>query len=193
MKKLTFIITAAFIFVGTTFANDNGGDDNTAAHTVGIDIENLAIIDIESTGNGNSNDITMSPSAPTEAGDAISFSGITNSNLWLNYSSIVSSGKTRSVSAGISNKLPGGVTLKVAAGNVSQHGKGAKGSAKNDAQTLTSGGVDVITGIGSCYTGKGPNKGSNLTYTLEMDEDKYEQLYQGAYSVTITYTITDEQ
>ena len=193
MKKLALIITAAFIFAGVSNAMVVLGDDNTAAHTVGIDIENLAIINIESTGNGNSNDITMSPSAPTEAGEAVSFSGITNNKLWLNYSSIVSSGKTRSVSASISNDLPGGVSLKVAAGDVSQHGKGDKGDANNSAQILTSGGVDVITGIGSCYTGKGPNKGSNLTYTLDMDEDKYNELYQGAYSVTITYTITDEQ
>ena len=193
MKKLSLIIAAVFVFAGVSNAMVVLGDDNTAAHTVGIEIENLAIINIESTGNGNSNDITMNPSAPTEAGDAVSFSGITNSNLWLNYSSIVSSGKTRSVSASISNDLPGGVSLKVAAGDVSEHGKGDKGDANNSAQMLTSGGVDVITGIGSCYTGKGPNKGSNLTYTLDMDEDSYNELYQGSYSVTITYTITDEQ
>ena len=191
MKKLSLIIAAVFVFGVANAVVGPTGDDNTAAHTVGIDIENLAIIDIESAGNGGS-DITLSPSAPTEAGEAVTFSEASNSDLWLNYSSIVSNGKQRSISASISDGLPVGLSLKVAASDVvEQYGKGRKGSANKTPKKLTHGGIDVVTGIGSCYTGDGANKGTNLTYTLDMEEDKYEQLYQDSYSVTVTYTITE--
>ena len=189
MKKLSLIIATFFVVSGIVKAQP---DSNSASHTVGINISNLAILDIETM--GVSNDINFNITSPTEAGEGISYTGIKNDSLWLNYSSIVSAGKTRSVSATISGTLPGGTTISVAAADpVSNYGKGKKGTANTTPQVLTSNGIKVIDGIGSCYTGDGAGRGSNLTYTLNLDESNYDALYDGSYSATITYTISDQQ
>jgi hypothetical protein len=79
----------------------------------------------------------------------------------------------------------------VSAGTVSS-GKGKKGSPAEGKVTLGKNAQDLITGIGSCYTESGSNKGHNLTYELSMDNDKYEKLMADTYDVQITYTITGE-
>ena len=190
MKKLSLIIAAVFIFgVGNVVKAQD--DNNSAEHTITIDIDEVALVDIEGE-DGTS--INLSPEAPSEAGLGVVFTNAANNDLWLNYSSIVAEGKTRSISAAISGDLPGGTTISVAAADPTSDGKGNKGSANSTPQTLTSGGVTVISEIGSCYTGDLYAKGSNISYKLNMDENSYGSLYEreDGYEVTITYTISDD-
>ncbi|MBN1822326.1 MAG: hypothetical protein JW833_16515, partial [Prolixibacteraceae bacterium] len=59
--------------------------------------------------------------------------------------------------------------------------------------TLSSSSQEVITGIGSSYTGNGSGNGHNLTYALELtSNDDYDELVQGNTSITVTYTLTDD-
>ncbi len=187
MKNLVLTFASFLFFIGIA----NAQDGTTASHTIGIDIKSIALVDIEAT-DGTKN-ITLSPVVPTEAGNALDFTNATNSNLWLNYSSIVSaSTKSRTITASISSGLPGGTTITVAAA-APTGGKGNRGTANTTPQTLSTGGVTVVSGIGSCYTGDGASNGSNLTYKLNMDDNSYGSLYQNnSYSVTVTYTITEE-
>ena len=68
-------------------------------HTVAISIPEVAILDLEGT-----TSVSLSVAAPTEAGEAVDFSGATNNAVWVNYSSIVGTSETsRTVAAKISN------------------------------------------------------------------------------------------
>jgi hypothetical protein len=186
MKNLAVITVATLILTSTinSFAQDN----NQGAHSVSINIPEVALLDLE----GGSS-ITLAPTAPTEAGAAFDFSSATNNTIWVNYSSIVASGKTRKVNAAItSGAVPAGLQLKVTAGSYAGTGKGTTGTAASQV-TLSATAQDVVTGIGSCYTGNGASNGHNLTYALSLTSaDSYNLLTQANTTITVTYTITDD-
>ena len=185
MKFLAVITTAALIL--TSAINVFAQDSDHGAHSVSINIPQVALLDLE----GGSS-ITLAPTAPTEAGDALSFASATDNSIWVNYSSIIASGKTRTVNAAItSGTVPTGLLLKVTAGSYAGSGKGTLGTAGSQV-TLSTTAQNIITGIGSCYTGNGASNGHNLTYTLELGStDNYNQLVQANTSITVTYTITE--
>jgi hypothetical protein len=113
----------------------------------------------------------------------------------LNYSSIIGTAPddSRTVTANLAGTLPTGSNLIVTAGAATGDGAGTKGTSAG-AVTLASTGNDftIITGIGSCYTGDGANKGHNLTYSLTEDGGNYANLnFSTDYTVTITYTLSD--
>ena len=187
MKKLSVIIAAVLFSFGVANAQT---DRNEASHGVYITIPTVAIIDIEGP-EGESLTINLTPSYDgLEAGAAVDFSTATNSDLWLNYTSIVGSQQTRSITAAITGDLPSGVTLKVVAGAAASTGNGAKGSPESII-SLSSTAAPLISGIGSAYTGNGPSNGHQLTYSLEMADESYASLVADSYSVTVTYTITE--
>jgi len=170
--------------------SSTGSDMNEAQHGVEITIPTISIVDIEGT-DGESPAINLTPSYDgLEAGAAVNFSSATNSNLWLNYTSIVDSDQIRSITAAITGVLPSGVTLNLLAGSAASTGNGTKGSSEG-VITLSSTAADLITGIGSAYTGDGHSNGHQLTYTLDMADDSYANLVADDYSVTVTYTITE--
>ncbi len=189
MKKTLSILASILVFAGVAIAQDSKTDN----HQITISIPNIALLDIETAVNKNFN-MLVTQAQDNEAGNPLDFSA-TNSDLWLNYTSVVSSGKTRKIQAQITTgSLPSGVSLSVAGATVST-GFGTRGTGST--QTLkTASTVDLITGIGSCYTGNGSSKGSQLTYSISManeDNAQWSGLYTNEYPVTVTYTITDEQ
>jgi phage tail tube protein FII len=201
MKKLVLTIATSLFISGLTMAmvgpSGDNNDESTATHSVEITIPTVALVDVESTAGGEAGTINLSPTVSSlEAGEAVDFGTATNSDLWLNYTSIVEGNGNNAqrritVELDNENKLPSGISLLVSAGTVSS-GKGKKGSPAEGKVTLGKNAQDLITGIGSCYTESGSNKGHNLTYELSMDNDKYEKLMADTYDVQITYTITGE-
>ena len=187
MKTLA-VITLTVLFL-TSAATIFAQDTNTDSHDISISIPELALLDLEG---GPS--VSLSPALPTEAGDAFDFSGATDNSTWANYSSIVASGTARRVTAAITaGAVPAGLALKVTAGSYSGSGKGALGASAGQI-TLSSTAQDVVTGIGSSYTGNGVSNGHNLAYALELTSaDDYDQLVQTNATVTITYTLTDAE
>jgi hypothetical protein len=202
MKKLVSIIATLIFTTGVTMASQPTGDDNNqASHRVGITIPTVALVDVEGA-NGEASSINLSPSVSgLEAGEAVNFSSATDNSLWLNYTSIVEGGildshgnnsNTRSISARLSDgSLPGGVNLLLTVGNISS-GNGAKGHSAASDKVLTTSAQDVVTGIGTCYTETGNNKGHQLTYKLNMDNGNYQALTAGSYEVTVQYTISED-
>jgi len=186
MKKVRVLFLAvAFGITSTAF----GQDDNDADHNIVISIPEVALLDVEG---GTS--INLGGTAPTEAGDPITF-GSTDNSLWINYSSIIGSTTepSRAVSVAVSSgTLPGGLDLKVQAGNDAGSGDGTVGTPSAQL-TLSSTGQSIITGIGSCYTGDGANNGHQLTYTLDLASGgNYADLdFDDATTVTVTYTLSD--
>jgi hypothetical protein len=192
MKKLSVIIaTVLFSFgVANAVVVPTGDDDNTATHAVSINIPTVALVDVEGS-DGEAISINLAPDVSAlEAGEAVDFSTANDNSLWLNYTSVVASDQTRSVTASISGTLPVGVSLKLQAGGIST-GNGTRGSSAGQI-TLTETGQNVVTGIGSAYTESGENKGHQLTYTLDMNNSSYASLVaDDNYNVTVTYTITE--
>lgn len=186
MKNLA-VITLTAIFL-TTAINIFADDTNNGSHSISINIPEVALLDLE----GGSS-ISLAPSAPTEAGAAFDFSSATDNSIWVNYSSVVAAGKSRTVTVAItSGTVPTGMLLNVTAGGYAGNGKGNLGTA-SPAVTLTSSAKNIITGIGSCYTETGASKGHNLAYSLVLDSaDDYDGLVQGSTSITVTYTLTDD-
>jgi hypothetical protein len=191
MKLKHLILLTLILSSITTFSQDIEFD----SHEVTIQIPNVALLDLESS---SGIDITLSGTAPTEAGDAVNFN-TTNSSIWINYSSIADSNynASRNITVKITDgDVPKGLELTVIASDDSGKGKGKMGNPENYAIALSEMKEEIIIdGIGSSYTGNGPNNGHQLTYTLlqSSDTDSYEDLdFDQSDTVTITYTLSDD-
>ncbi len=194
MKKSILTIVATFIISILTFAVPSGdnNDRNTATHNVSIEIPTIALIDVEAA-DGEASTINLVPDVSSlEAGEAVDFETASNSDLWLNYSSIVQGGNPRTISVSINGNLPSNLGLYLTTGNYDGNGKGKTGQVSNSApQELSSNSKNIIHDIKSCYTGNGINNGHNLKYSLKVkDQNNYQNINAGSYDVTVTYTIT---
>jgi hypothetical protein len=191
MKKIrVFAIALIGSFVGLSASAQDTRTDN---HDVTITIPEVALLDLE-VASGSKN-ITLAATAPTEAGNAVSFATATNSTLWMNYSSIKRTGTdpSRKVTVAITGTVPAGTVLKVVGATDAAGGAGTVGT-PTAAVTLSSTSQDFITGIGSAYTGTGASKGHNLTYSLELAAaaGSYALLdAANSGTVTVTYTLSD--
>lgn len=189
MKNQKFLF---MLFLGVLSFSVNAQDSNQDAHNVVIGIPEVALLDLEA---ANGTSITLGPTAPTEAGNAVSFNSTDNS-IWINYSSIIGSATepSRNVAVQItSGTVPAGTTLSVLAASYAGNGDGTMG-APTPAVALTSTAQNIITGIGSAYTGNGVNKGHNLQYALNLSSaaGSYSQLdFDNSDTVVITYTLSD--
>lgn len=190
LKKLLF----ASVIVLSANASFAQADSKVASHNVTINISEVALLDLESsTGTA----ITLAGTAPTEAGEAMSFADATDSSIWMNYSSIVSGTSTRNVTVAITGTgtVPEGLNLTVLAAADAAAGAGTLGAANPSVIILSGTPQDIIEGIGSAYTGDGSSAGHKLTYQLEYATDAaadYSKLdFNNSDTVTITYTLTD--
>lgn len=190
MKKQIFL---SVVLLGVVSLSVNAqGDTNQNAHNVVIGVPAVALLDLEA---ASSTSITLGPTAPTEAGLPVTFNAV-DTSIWINYSSIIGSTTepSRLVTAQITDgTVPAGTQLKVLAASASGSGDGTMG-APSAQVTLTSSAQNVITGIGSSYTGNGVNNGHNLSYSLNLiaSSGSYAQLdFDNSDTVTITYTLSD--
>jgi len=188
--KNTLVI---FLFTGMFFSAQAQTDNATASHEVSIKIPEVAILDVEPANNS----FALAPTKPDEAGLALDFSNAINSDLWLNYSSIV--GATSDASRTIDVKvgegaIPDGLLLKVTASADNGSGDGKMGAPNALPITLSNTAQEIITGIGSCYTGSPENNGHQLTYALELDgaAGSYEKIdFDQSTTIKIVYTISE--
>ena len=190
MKKLVVITMALIATFGMFSANAQQITPKQYAHGVKLSIPEVALLDLET----ESDAITLTPTAPTEAGEAFDFSSATDESTWINYSSVVAATKARSVSVAItSGTVPEGLFLTVAASSEAGNGKGNVGSPVGDPITLTASAQTLINSVKSCWTGTGINNGHKLTYQLDLvDADQYGSLANADTDLTITYTISDD-
>lgn len=189
---LLFLFFISFYGFSQGIPPPTGADTNTNEHNVIINIPEVALLDLEAT---NGTTVALNPTAPTEAGLALSFP-VTNSSIWLNYSSIVGSNieSSRNVTAQItSGTVPSGTNLKIIVATYTGNGDGLMGTPTAPV-FLTNVAQNIITGIGSSYTGNGINNGHNLQYTLDLlpSAEAYGLLdFDFNETIVITYTLTD--
>lgn len=173
--------------------NRVSGQTGNAENKVEINIPEVAILDLESsTGTG----VSLEIKPPKEAGEMVDLSEAKDSSLWLNYSSITSSGMSanRKVTAKlVAGSVPAGTRLRVKALDYSGSGDGDLGAPQNkNGVILTKRNKTVVKNINSCYTGNGPNNGHQLVYSLELKKNKYNDLkFNQTNTVTVLYTISE--
>jgi len=181
MKKIVTFGTmlAAFILISI---NVRTQDSNEANETINYSMPAMRVLDLE----GTAPSLTFV--APTEGGTNIA--DATANSSWINYTSIVSSGVTNKITVSISgNAVPDGTQLKVEAAEYTGNGDGTFGTPSGQI-ILSSSAQELITAIGSCYTGTGNTNGHQLTYTWSIEPDGYASLAAGGSSgITATYTI----
>lgn len=193
MNKLLTNTLFVLFFTGTFFTTQAQTDNATASHEVSIKIPEVAILDVEPANNS----FSLAPTEPEEAGLALDFSKALNSDLWLNYSSIVGStdDKSRTIDVKIGEgAVPDGLLLKVTASRDNGTGDGKMGTANPLAITLSSTAQEIITDIGSCYTGSPEKNGHQLNYALELNEaaGSYEKIdFNQSTTIKIVYTISE--
>ena len=169
-----------------------GTDSNTAEHNAILTIPEVALLDLEA---ASGTTVVLNPSVPTEAGMALSFP-VVDSNIWLNYSSIVGSVSEplRNIDVQISSgTVPAGTALMVMATSDSGNGDGLMG-VPSSTIVLSNLNQNIITNIGSAYTGDGITKGHNLQYTLDLlsSTGSYGLLdFDFNETLVLTYTLSD--
>lgn len=184
----TFIATLLFIQISSICLSQPITSND---HNVTINIPEVVLLDLEST---NSKNIILHPEKPNSAGLAMNISSAVNNDLWINYSSVIGKDTepSRNVTVALTGDIPAGVLLKVSASTDAGEGKGQTGIPEG-AVILSSQPQSIISNIGTCYTGDGPNKGHQLTYSLELeDQNNYASLtYNESLDFTVIYTLTD--
>jgi len=187
MKKTAqlFGFVAAFGITGL-YAQDV----STQSHNVAISIPVIAILDIESTAGEN---VSFALNADGLEAGAEFIIDEENSDLWINYTSIVpavASARTITVHSDNAPTITG-LTLKVVA---SAHTGVGGGNFGTPTAIVTPSAIptDIITGIGSAFTGNGNSNGHNLTYHLDFNGDFADLNVASAFmTINMTYTITD--
>jgi hypothetical protein len=205
MKRLSVIIATVLFFSGVAnvVAVPSGDDTEEASHGVSIEIPTVALVDVEGPDGNEAGTINLSPDVSNlEAGAAVDFSSATNSDLWLNYTSIIGKGnngrgngrgnaKLRKITAELDSNMPEGLELILNVAGISS-GNGKTGNAVSGDIKLEKNAKKVVTNIGSCYTENGTGKGHRLTYSLNVKENKFDKLVAETFTVQVTYTITDK-
>lgn len=189
-KKIVLLISLVVLFFSfsTIVPAQN---NNTAEMSITLKIPAIALIDFVVDG---SQMITYNYSytEPNQVEQIIT--PTTGDKTWLNYSSIVKSGLTNYITAHISSgSLPADVSLNVLIGVDVGAGAGLKGTSIGQI-ALSTFPQNIITNIGSCYTGRGINKGHQLTYIWENpDSYNYSLNYEEGNAIAVTYTITSTE
>ena len=110
---------------------------------------------------------------------------------YLQFTSVVPSGETRTIQAHLSSALPTGVAVRLATS--ASTGSGDVGVAQHEGAgesgvLLSTTPIDVITSIATGFTGDGDTDGVLLDYALEMT-DEVGQLTTGDYLAEVTFTM----
>jgi len=183
--KTIFNLSSKLFMLGLLVCTAGAGyaQTDTDNHQITVTVPNVALLDIESTG---SKDITATFTAPTEAGNPLA-APANNTTLWLNYTSVKET-LNRKISVSASALVPG-VTISVLLA-APTGGAGTLGTVAGAAVPLAVAGTDVVTGIGSGYTGDGSGSGIQLTYSFAASD--YTTLAESAgTTVTVTYTLSE--
>ena len=186
-NSIVILAVAALIagFSGKTMAQDNG----TAGHAINYTLPSMHIMNLQNTVAKP----VLTFLAPATAGAKIA--AVTNELSWINVTSIITTGKTKTIQVSRTGTIPAGTTLTVIAAAASANGNGSFGTPVGTAVdvTTTGTGQDLITGIGSCWTDAGVGMGYKLTYNWSVDAAYATGLVAAASAtaVTLTYTISE--
>ena len=173
-------------------------DTNNASENITIAIPEIAILDLEIENlidTSEDTDETINEIDIEEAGKANGKGNLIDRPMWLNYSSVVSQSKTtRNIQVSIvKGNIPQEIELYIEAISFNgDQGAGKQGQSTSKIR-LSNINQNLITDIGSAYTGDGVQNGYELQYSLKLNEEKYKDMEVSEFldNITISYTFTD--
>lgn len=175
MKKALMIMMVVGLCLG--FTGMAMALDDTTTQTMDLNVNEIAVLD----DTGDPGALTIV--APATGGQTPA--DVTDNSTYAQYTSVITTGQTRKLTAQISVAAPAGTQLTLEASGLS----GTEGSAVAKATLGTVSAVDIVTGIGSCATGIGATDGAQLTYGLEVTDVTALVVTSGTAPV-VTLTLT---
>lgn len=159
------------------------GQSTGQAYT-SVALPQISLLDIEP----NNSTVVLALTAPTEAG-LMNSSTIVSNTKWLNYTSALPTGSSRSISVEKSyGTIPSGTSL-ILTTSAATGGSGNLGSSAGTVQ-ITSSPTIIVSNIRSSFTNNGTNFGHSLTYKLEVTN--VSQLdFNSSATIGLTFTILD--
>lgn len=181
MKKMTTMLGVSVLFILMT--TQIHAQTATGTNTLVMGIPAIALL------NTTSAPINLQLTTAT-AGEAISGG---EGTAYVQISSIVSDGHSRKITASVNN-VPAGTTLDVTTAIPSNANYGGTVGAGTNQVGLSAVAVDIVTGIGSCYTGVNGNDGYKLDYKWNAGSPQnYGNIIETSnFNATVTLTITDD-
>ena len=191
LKSIALLTCLAMSFIG--FAQNPGTSGAVVTQNITLKVDGSALLAVVNTNAsaGSSTTVSMSLSGATQAGAAI-VDQVTNADTRLRISSLVESGKTRTITASIAPTLSTSgtqffVTLTKPASFLPVVANGGTPAAE---QELTDGTPKtVVTAITTCWSGTGATDGYVVTYRYAKNSGA---TFLQSKNIVITYTITAE-
>jgi hypothetical protein len=133
---------------------------NAQTHSVSLTLPSFAKFGVVPAGTA----ITVARGNPAQGGDMISL--INDNTKWINYTSSVVSGRTRSIVVRQLDALPASVYLRIICGTCPTCLEGNCGNGN----TVSLSAIDqlLVTGIAGCHSGSGISSGRQLTFRLDV-------------------------
>lgn len=190
--KITLITFFALMITMGVYAQNPGASGTSATQNISLKVDGSALLAIYNSATGaTSTGVSLSLSGATQAGAAM-MDETTNSDTRLRISSLVESGKTRSITAQINTNLTSSgtqffVTLTRPA---SFQPLATNGGTTAVEQELTDATIKtVVTGISTCWSGTGATDGYTVTYRYAKRSGA---TALQSKNIIITYTISGE-
>lgn len=184
-RKL-LVISIALLVTTFTF-NVIGQNSNESAGTVTLGLQEVSLIDANA-------DVSL-VLTPQTAGLAVKPS-VVDSTARILISSVVSDANTRDLSVAFSGSLPTGTFLKLQAKVPNTNFVGTSGTVTGEIDFNNTISQNLVTGIGTCYSGTNADDGYKLVYefgTSATAENYADIRAVGGAAITATYTLTAAQ
>lgn len=191
VKSIALLTCLAMPFIAS--AQNPGGSAATVTQDITLKVDGSALLAVVNTNAdaGTSTAVSMSLTGATQAGAAI-LDQTTNADTRLRISSLVESGKTRTITASIAPAITtSGTQFFVALTKpgtfqpvVANGGTPAAEQELTDGTTKT-----VVSAITTCWSGTGATDGYVVTYRYAKKADA---TFLQSQNIVITYTITAE-
>lgn len=159
---------------------------NAATHSLTLGLPEVALLATQSAA------VNLTLSANTTAGEAI-VSTIADSSAYVQFSSVITEGSTRTLSCKYTGTMPGGTYLRAIVQAPNANTSGDYGTLVSSDVTIALTDNTLVSGIGSCYSGTSANDGYRLKYTwgLLNPESNYADIRaSAASSLSVVLTIT---
>lgn len=178
MKKINLFIIIIFLVPFTVLSGNSG----SVSHKVNVSIPKVALVNIAHSSVTNGSSSIHTPI----------FQNGKSEGHWINYSSIINGDNCfRSVMVAVSGALPEGIYVLAEATSYQGKGNGKTGIPLEKVR-LSENPQPLITDIGSCYTGTGPDNGHMISYEIVTNNSEMvHNINDIIQDIRVVYTLTD--
>lgn len=188
LHKRIFAQHSMLVIVLVLMAGLSAKAQTTTSHEIRTVVPKVALVNVVS---DHPVHAEADASQPGTCLQTVRLNGNHPSECWINYTSVLDeSRKPRKVIARVQKGLPRGVKLVMETWPASGSSKGQTGMPISRTE-ITEQPVEIITGIGTSFTGKGTSNGHLVRLSLEMDPAVAQGSNGMSDDLLIAYQITE--